>query len=86
MIAAEPRSEHRTRPPSLAVRAKALRLLARGGVEVLERTPRRDVIEVQGEHGVYLVTRQGDEVRCSCAARRPCSHLIAALVAAGRPV
>jgi uncharacterized Zn finger protein len=61
---------------------KAARLHADGHVT---EVPQMRVFRVQGDHGVYRVTlsRDGLDARCNCPAYGVCSHIGAALLAAG---
>ncbi|MCC5948107.1 MAG: hypothetical protein JJT89_06585 [Nitriliruptoraceae bacterium] len=74
----------RTHRPSARVHAKALRILAAGRAEVIDRQPHRDAVRIEGDHGTYVVVREGPQVTCPCPAIRPCSHALAALIATGR--
>jgi hypothetical protein len=67
-----------TRPVVLSDRIieKSNRLLTDGRVRV--RLPQLGLVAiVQGDTGVWRVTRQGDRLWCSCPARNMCAHLVA---------
>lgn len=79
-----PRATRRTLRASPAVRAKALRLLATGRVRVLEADRAHARVEVQGDHGVYVVERHGKRSHCPCPHPGPgCSHARAAALVTG---
>lgn len=74
-----PSSTRRTVQPSLATRAKALRLIAQSRVAVVEVDAGRSRVEVVGDSDVYDVIVGASGVACPCACRRGmCSHAIAA--------
>ncbi len=59
------------------VPAKAARLLASGSVTLELVTPDRVRARVQGDTGRYEVRRDDRGWRCTCPARRGCSHITA---------
>lgn len=69
------------------IREKADRLIAEGKVVDRSTNPRPiNVWSVEGDSGFYMVVIDGSKVTCNCEAARfgsPCSHALAAKIAAG---
>jgi hypothetical protein len=62
---------------SADVIAKATRLAEQGRVVPIGPA---ELIQVQGDHGTYAVVVGAEHTWCSCAARRNCSHIAAAVL------
>jgi uncharacterized Zn finger protein len=60
----------------MTVEEKAERLLLDGAVTILS-VPMSDALSavVHGDHDVYSVYRETDRWRCTCPARKKCSHI-----------
>lgn len=55
----------------MTITEKAERLLLEGHV----RVPVVREVVVKGDHDTYYVVREGDRWRCTCPARKKCSHI-----------
>lgn len=57
-------------PASMTIEEKAERLLLTGSVTIVAYHAL-----VKGDHGTYAVIREGNRWRCTCPARKKCSHI-----------
>lgn len=58
------------------IREKAERLLVTGRVLIACGNDGLTAT-VEGDHGTYMLVREGDRFRCTCPARRTCAHAVA---------
>jgi hypothetical protein len=81
------RRQAEQRPRRETIEGKAGRLLLAGRVRVLEVTPGRALVQVDGDTGRWTVAYRRGRWSCPCPtpAWRRCSHLAAAELVVGRP-